>query len=660
MILQSLTVTNVGPYAGAHTFHLEPKAEDRPIILIGGMNGAGKTTFLESLQLALYGRNTPVIAAGKSKYHEYLKNLLHTKESIDTASIELCFKVREDGEDQVYSVVRSWTASNGNVTETLGVKLNGFKDKVLTDFWAEEVERLIPRRMAGLFFFDGEQIERLAEPNSMANVLEQAVNALLGVDLTDQLDADLRVLLTRRASEQRDRRIAAELDGAKNLYSQTSKDLSQAKQAVAAKQNVVDRAESAHRAAEADFEKHGGRAYERSLELEAKLKSSRQTLAVIDEELREHAAGALPLALASEKLRASLTRAQENQHVLDARERLAVITERDAELLNWLNSTAEDASLATKARAYLSQTTESLKNTAETPIEGCTLPTETLARGQILLDEELPRLQRHAETLLARRANTHDEIEECERIIARAPKGEQIQKLAKTRALADSRLEQTKAEHRSACDLLKEKERTHRDATEKLEKLLSAQQADAFTDIETQRFVKYANRARKTLENFRNKLLNSLLHKLENNIVEAYTCLLQKERFVESIEISPANYHMTIQSGNKRLNPERLSAGERQLLAIATIWGLTKSTASALPLVVDTPLGRLDSIHRKTLLGQFFPEASHQVIILSTDQEVQGTAFNEIKKHISHTFLINYDPESRSSQVKDAYFESAA
>jgi len=52
------------------------------------------------------------------------------------------------------------------------------------------------------------------------------------------------------------------------------------------------------------------------------------------------------------------------------------------------------------------------------------------------------------------------------------------------------------------------------------------------------------------------------------------------------------------------------------------LWGLARASARPLPAVIDTPMARLDAAHRQHLVERYFPNASHQVIVLSTDTEV--------------------------------------
>jgi DNA sulfur modification protein DndD len=108
-------------------------------------------------------------------------------------------------------------------------------------------------------------------------------------------------------------------------------------------------------------------------------------------------------------------------------------------------------------------------------------------------------------------------------------------------------------------------------------------------------------------------------------VLECFQQLLHKTTLVTGIRIDPGSYALTLFGGDRLpLLPERLSAGERQLLAVALLWGLARAAGRALPTFIDTPLGRLDAGHRQHLVSRYFPFASHQVVLLSTDKEIEG------------------------------------
>jgi DNA sulfur modification protein DndD len=78
-----------------------------------------------------------------------------------------------------------------------------------------------------------------------------------------------------------------------------------------------------------------------------------------------------------------------------------------------------------------------------------------------------------------------------------------------------------------------------------------------------------------------------------------------------------------------------------------------------LPIAIDTPLGRLDSSHRGNLIEKYFPSASHQVILLSTDTEIDQIGVQKLRENevIAREFLLEYNSQKRQTTViEDQYF----
>ena len=100
-----------------------------------------------------------------------------------------------------------------------------------------------------------------------------------------------------------------------------------------------------------------------------------------------------------------------------------------------------------------------------------------------------------------------------------------------------------------------------------------------------------------------------------------------------------------------------LSAGEKQLMVIATLWALAECSGKKLPIIIDTPLARLDSIHRISLIEKYFPNASDQTIILSTDSEINKEYYEKIKPYVSNEFTLWFDDVSQRSFIHNGYFK---
>ncbi|MCY3733384.1 MAG: DNA sulfur modification protein DndD, partial [Chloroflexi bacterium] len=104
------------------------------------------------------------------------------------------------------------------------------------------------------------------------------------------------------------------------------------------------------------------------------------------------------------------------------------------------------------------------------------------------------------------------------------------------------------------------------------------------------------------------------------------------------------------------LRAENLSAGERQLLGIALLWGLAKASGRPLPTAIDTPLGRLDTSHRTHFVERYLPFASHQTLVFSTDEEIVGGYLARLRPWIGRTYRLQYDDGARLTRVTPGYF----
>jgi len=76
--------------------------------------------------------------------------------------------------------------------------------------------------------------------------------------------------------------------------------------------------------------------------------------------------------------------------------------------------------------------------------------------------------------------------------------------------------------------------------------------------------------------------------------------------------------------------------------------------------VIDTPMGRLDAEHRNALLERYFPNASHQVVILSTDTEIEENAFEKLQPSIARAYHLEYNDAEKCTTATEGYFWQAS
>ncbi|NDC39402.1 MAG: DNA sulfur modification protein DndD, partial [Proteobacteria bacterium] len=179
MIIHRVTLQNVGVYRGTHSIDLTPPDSEHPITLIGALNGGGKTTLLGAVQLALYGNRSKGIERTKKGYQRHLQELINrTVPPEEGAAVEIEFERRIDGKPTQYKIRRAWSICSGAVEERIHVLRDGEPDALLADHWDESIDSFLPAKLAHLFFFDGEQIERMADEEEATKLLSSAFQSL--------------------------------------------------------------------------------------------------------------------------------------------------------------------------------------------------------------------------------------------------------------------------------------------------------------------------------------------------------------------------------------------------------------------------------------------------------------------------------------------------
>ena len=167
MILDELILHNFGIYRGRQRFDLSVTV-DRPIVLIGGLNGNGKSTFVDALHLGFFGKMARCSARNGLGYKEFLRRSINRSVNpADGAAIEIAFRQTSGAEQSTYHLHRSWYARGTSLRERFFVLKDGQEDGVLTAQWQEYLEEIFPVRVAPLFFFDGEKIEEFADPQDV-------------------------------------------------------------------------------------------------------------------------------------------------------------------------------------------------------------------------------------------------------------------------------------------------------------------------------------------------------------------------------------------------------------------------------------------------------------------------------------------------------------
>jgi len=657
MIIDEIVLENFGVYKGRQAINLTPVSEEKPIILFGGLNGAGKTTLLDALRLALYGKMANCSNRGTGAYEKFLKKCINREASLaEGACLEVAFRQHSKGEEHSYRVSRTWCCPGKMLKETVTVTRNGEIDPLLTENWNEFAEGLIPSAIADLFFFDGEKIAEIAEPENTAQFLRTAIDSLLGLNVISQLHTDFSVLVRRKQVQQKSKadreKIKAEEIALEKLLKQKQvlKDLqSNLKPRIERLTEKITKAESTYKRA-------GGNLFEQRQTLETQYTDTNTLITKLEEKMRDLASKALPLSLVSDLLNNLTMQAEKECDRHDSELILKKTRTRDEALLNFIGKESSKE-LSDKVENYLSEAQRTEEETIRSTEMILDATPQLLKQCHALQDEIIPTQIETGKSLRNEHQRQLGKQTALERKIEAIPDPETLKPIIdeiKHRKIDCETLSIRREAAGQELDSLKIDIEFHK---KRVITLIEQAVDTEMSQEKIDRTILYAQKAQRNLTEFKTRIIEKNITKLESLILQSFKELIRKKTLIKAIQIDPKEYQLTLTGTNGETLPtERLSAGERQLLAVAMVWGLARASGRPLPAIVDTPLGRLDSQHRKHLITRYFPYASHQVILLSTDEEINENHLEQLKSRIGRSYYLDYNHDNQTTTIKEGYF----
>jgi DNA sulfur modification protein DndD len=660
MILQKLTLRNFGLFRGTQVFDLAPaegNGASRPVVLVGGINGGGKTTVFDAIQLALYGSRARCSKRAARPYDDFLRESIHHGVPPEEgAGVTLSFHYVADGECQDYEVRREWKVQDDRLRETLTVLEDGFADPALSRSWPQVVEEWIPLEISQLFFFDGEKIRTLAEDAGGSEALGAAIKALLGLDIVERLIADAAVLQTRLIRQAGPPEQRAEAEALEEQFRSLTAQQEAARIERSSLENRRERAEVEEKEAEDAFAAVGGKHWNERHERRRRLNELETLARDLEGQLVTLAAGELPLALVPDLLEQAAEQDEREVLAAEAEVVAGLLSERDERLLEVLREARAAAAVLRRAAEHLAQDRE-----ARRPAEVIPRRLALSESGRTLLRHFLGHAGREllgqARDLLGRLAEVTQEREDLERALAATPEAEDVGRVAERLKAAAQNLALLNEEARRLDEAMNARKRELEACQARLLRLGQGQMFQEFQREDQRRMIVLAARTRETMQEFLRRATARKIDRLAGLITESFRYLLRKQTLVQRVGIDPETFAITLYDGAGLALPrQRLSEGEKQLFAVAMLWGLARASARPLPAVIDTPMARLDDLHRRRLVERYFPSASHQVIVLSTDTEVDRTYFPLLKPAIARAYHLRYDEETRMTVAEEGYF----
>jgi len=696
MHLTKVTLKNYGVYRDKVEFDLTT-TPDKPVILIGGTNGAGKTTLFESILIGFYGQSYFDKKTTRKEYEKFLGNKVHrylgTTAAADSTSIVVDFKFYHNGVVDDYTVDRTWYDNDGRLTEELKIKKNNKRlDAVEESQWQSFIEELIPKGIAKLFFFDGEKIVKMTEDENEEIEIKSSFDSLLGLDVVEQLHSDLRVHIMRNMKDD-SKSINAQYDGFLKEKEEIVENLERLEKNILDKTNKQDDLAPEIEEIEAKISKIGGGFASKREDLRIEKASLQSDKTFLENDLKRILSGAMPFCLIPKQIKSletqikkdsEITKKQFEKEILDDKlnQVLAVLDQKtlwkgvpdESKLKDSLNAKITklfDSKKSLKKdmknlfnfsllestqilNLFESLTQKELRTPKDTAL---TNSKKLVKEFSVVIDQMIQKYHGGNISELERVSKEFDEISDklnqIETALSNAPNDDEIGPLISKL----NTLHEEQGMIKNEIDHLERKVTTQNTYLKMINSKIRNIVADQYKDKNAGTQATLATKVQKVLDEYVLKLKEKKLQLLEVYLLEELQRLLHKENLITKVTIDKESFEITLYDKDENAIPkDLLSKGEQQMFATGVLLALAKTSGKPLPFMIDTPLARLDVSHRDNMIEKFFPYASHQVVIFSTDSEISEQYYQQLLPHLSRSYAMEYLPGEGKTKQHLGYF----
>ncbi len=662
MYFTKIELHNFGIYKGTHEMHLTDKVGKRNIVLVGGLNGRGKTTFHDAILIALYGKQALKYINEKARSYEKMLSDYINKHAVDDCTyvaVSLCL---DDGTE--LRVKRTWQRKNKRIEQETTVEKNGLIDKYLGESWSYYVEEILPFGIARFFFFNNEKITQLADDTSFEQI-KSSIKSAIGVSTIEKAIDHADEVIRRKKSALQAYENSEEYLGYQEVEKQIS-DIDDRLATGTKELNALERKcetlAAALEAKEKEFWASGGDLSRNRDAIKQEMQKISAEVESIQEEIMQMVSDvATPLFLCKELVVQSYDKEMTSQQNEAIRYSNRVIVDLYRQIMNRLNKSGLDSASLTMVKNIVNDV---LKG-GHCDSEEIDAPTKNISATSMMLYERLVANVFQNITLRIESLVNHVDAQESELLSLDAHLGaadektlamqlfEVLKTAEKEKALADD-------EFRRQAESNESLKRQREILVNRRIQLIKAITERENANDDNARIIKYAAMSMEVLREFKIRLQQEKVEKLSAKTTECFKSLIEKDSLVSRIEIDPTSLDVTILDvDGKELLKNQLSAGEQQMFAISIVWALALTSGYKAPVVIDTPMARLDSSHRANFVTKYLPAASSQVMVLSTDEEVYGRYLDLIRDNVLDYYTLLYREEEQCTCIIKGYFGEA-
>ncbi len=650
---------NFGIYKGTHVMCLKNKSGNRNITLVGGLNGRGKTTFHDAVLLALYGRQALKYIQEKARsYEKLLVDHInkHTLDDITFIAVSICL---DDGTN--LRIKRSWQLKNGKLEQNVIVEKNGSEDKYLGESWSYYIEEILPFGIAKFFFFNNEKITQLADDITFEQV-KTSIKSAIGISTIEKAIEHVDEVIKRKnnallAFEKSE--LNTDFKEVNSKIKDVEKQITEAMNAYHNAERIRDEYIAKIEIKEKEFWSTGGALSINRDKIQQEKKHISAEVEALQAEIKQISGNpSTPLFMCKNLVRQSY----ENELIYQQEEAKyysnKIIFELHQQIMNKLSICGLDKMSFEKVKSVVDEVLVNKYSKAFIAQNRKSISAASKLLYEHLITEVFQNIIHQITVLISKIDEQENEILNLDIHLEKANEKtlamqlfEALKFLEAKRAEADFEYEK----YKKSLENLNYQYETLKLQRKNLYKSVVEKQN---ANDDNARILKYAVMSMDVLNEFKIRLQREKLNKLSNTITKCFKELVEKDSLVSNIKIESDTLDVIILDidGNELLKTQ-LSAGEQQMFAVAVVWALAITSGYKAPVVVDTPMARLDSAHRTNFVTKYLPEASSQVVVLSTDEEIYGQYLDEIRDKIIDCYTLVYDEKEQCTSVVRGYFE---
>ena len=668
MKLLSIELEHVFAYDQKATVNLSGTTDDQNIVLIWGRNGMGKTSFLNALKLLFTGVDHPssrivgfpphalpprqYVVGDGAGWSGLINQPARRRAEREGRPVIAGVKAIWESDGLTVTAERQWACDGATFTESLLV-FDG-EERFVKEAAEARLEDFLPKDFVGFFFFDGEDIKSLAESAERKQI---DFDKLLRIAFLNEATEELkkRIIERQRLILRKDileslhevevglAKTSGAAEVARNELERIDEELVndtiELRRLTTRRENLSSGASEAQREALdtrrlalSDQLRETSDAIATTLPPDvpmlANLGLVRRALEAV--EARLAAAGAAEVVLVR-RVRTDLPKWIEEAPVDLEPAEICVLSETISERLGGLVASASDNGLFSRLElGRADRLRASLLRWATVGPDRRGIQVANLTEAHRLRIE----LQQINDALMEIEVGSQANLERYKEVVA------EIAKL-------DERI----AEHNQRKGVLQDKLTELTGEERKLKELQKSLQESRDEAAKQYRDLRFYSAVVRTLNEVTEGLRREMRDNIENLINDRFRLLLTGHPLIDKITLDESYTMFFLDGAGRHIGRSSLSSGMKQLAATALLWAMKDSAGYDMPVVIDTPLARIDRGNQTNLLCNYYPKLSHQVIVLPTDAEIDRNKLEMLRPNIWKEFSLKNQDTGESADI---------